>query len=141
MLLPNDVRRRSLNTKTFLKHEQALQKVCYLATTILTAIFSQKLSKCIIMMMSFYLFDLIFYFFYQVGLVFCTLYTFTYRTTWCVFPFTLIGKCAFLFYDVIFFFWYTKKKSTYTFKIVQQYLKALEFPKGIRGRAQIQQNV
>ena len=35
-----------------------------------------------------------FYFVYfQVGLAFCTLYTFTYRTTWCVFPFTLIAMC------------------------------------------------
>ena len=39
--------------------------------------------------------DLIFLFFpdFQVGLAFCTLYTFTYRTTWCVFPFTLIALC------------------------------------------------
>lgn len=29
----------------------------------------------------------------EVGLAFCTLYTFTYRTTWCVFPFTLIALC------------------------------------------------
>lgn len=29
----------------------------------------------------------------QVGLAFCTLYNFTYRTTWCVFPFTLIAMC------------------------------------------------
>ena len=34
-----------------------------------------------------------FFFFFQVGLAFCTLYTFTYRTTWCVFPFTLIAMC------------------------------------------------
>ena len=27
----------------------------------------------------------------QVGLAFCTLYTFTYRTTWCVFPFTIVA--------------------------------------------------
>jgi hypothetical protein len=32
-------------------------------------------------------------FFFQVGLAFCTLYNFTYRTTWCVFPFTLIAMC------------------------------------------------
>ena len=31
--------------------------------------------------------------FKQVGLAFCTLYTFTYRTTWCIFPFTLIAMC------------------------------------------------
>ena len=31
--------------------------------------------------------------YFQVGLAFCTLYTFTYRTTWCVFPFTLIAMC------------------------------------------------
>ncbi len=30
---------------------------------------------------------------WQVGLAFCTLYTFTYRTTWCVFPFTLVAMC------------------------------------------------
>jgi hypothetical protein len=30
---------------------------------------------------------------FQVGLAFCTLYTFTYRTTWCVFPFTLVAMC------------------------------------------------
>ena len=29
----------------------------------------------------------------QVGLAFCTIYTFIYRTTWCVFPFTLIAMC------------------------------------------------
>lgn len=29
--------------------------------------------------------------YHQVGLAFCTLYTFTYRTTWCVFPFTLVA--------------------------------------------------
>ncbi len=28
---------------------------------------------------------------WQVGLAFCTLYTFTYRTTWCVFPFTIVA--------------------------------------------------
>ena len=30
---------------------------------------------------------------WRVGLTFCTLYTFTYRTTWCVFPFTLVAMC------------------------------------------------
>lgn len=30
---------------------------------------------------------------WQVGLAFCTLYTFTYRTTWCVFPFSLVAMC------------------------------------------------
>ena len=30
---------------------------------------------------------------FQVGLAFYTLYNFTYRTTWCVFPFTLIAMC------------------------------------------------
>ncbi len=30
---------------------------------------------------------------WHVGLAFCTLYTFTYRTTWCVFPFTLVALC------------------------------------------------
>ena len=30
---------------------------------------------------------------WQVSLAFCTLYTFTYRTTWCIFPFTLIAMC------------------------------------------------
>ena len=30
---------------------------------------------------------------WQVGLAFCTLYTFTYRTTWCVFPFTIVAMC------------------------------------------------
>ena len=36
---------------------------------------------------------LYFTFIFQVGLAFCTLYNFTYRTTWCVFPFTLIAMC------------------------------------------------
>ncbi|TRY61503.1 hypothetical protein TCAL_05713 [Tigriopus californicus] len=30
---------------------------------------------------------------WQVGLAFCTLYTFTYRTTWCIFPFSLVAMC------------------------------------------------
>lgn len=38
-------------------------------------------------------FSVIFHLPFQVGLAFCTLYTFTYRTTWCVFPFTLIAMC------------------------------------------------
>jgi len=30
---------------------------------------------------------------WQVSLAFCTMYTFTYRTTWCIFPFTLMAMC------------------------------------------------
>ena len=33
------------------------------------------------------------YLHFQVPLAFCTMYNFTYRTTWCVFPFTLIAMC------------------------------------------------
>jgi hypothetical protein len=37
---------------------------------------------------------------WHVSLAFCALYTFTYRATWCVFPFTLVNTRSILLFII-----------------------------------------
>ena len=47
---------------------------------------------------------------WHVGLAFCALYTFTYRATWCVFPFTLVRSIFPLLVQSVGFVQYLKMK-------------------------------